>query len=35
MPRTFYTIDDLAAFCKNNNFSHFNSKEHDNTPLTK
>lgn len=33
MPRTFYTIDDLAAFCKNNNFSHFNSKEHDNKPL--
>ena len=33
MPRTFYTIDDLAAFCKDNNFSHFSSKEHDNKPL--
>ena len=33
MPRTFYTIDDLAMFCKTNNFSHFSSKEHDNKPL--
>ena len=33
MPRTFYTIDDLAAFCRNNNFSHFNSKEHGDKPL--
>lgn len=33
MPRTFYTIDDLAMFCKQNNFSHFSSKEHDNKPL--
>lgn len=33
MPRTFYTIDDLAVFCKTNNFSHFSSKEHDNKPL--
>ena len=33
MPRTFYTIDDLAAFCKDNNFSHFSSREHDNKPL--
>lgn len=28
MPRTFYTIDDLYMFCKNNNFTKFNSKEH-------
>lgn len=33
MPRTFYTIDDLATFCKTNNFSRFSSKEHDNKPL--
>lgn len=33
MPRTFYTIDDLAVFCKDNNFSHFSSKEHNNKPL--
>ena len=33
MPRTFYTIDDLAAFCRDNNFSHFSSKEHNNKPL--
>lgn len=33
MPRTFYTIDDLAVFCKTNNFSRFSSKEHDNKPL--
>ena len=33
MPRTFYTIDDLAAFCKQNNFSHFSSNEHGNKPL--
>ena len=28
MPRTFYTIDDLYMFCKNNNFAKFNSSEH-------
>lgn len=33
MPRTFYTIDDLAAFCKQNNFTRFSSKEHGNKPL--
>ena len=33
MPRTFYTIDDLATFCKQNNFAHFSSKEHENKPL--
>ena len=33
MPRTFYTIADLAAFCKQNNFAHFSSKEHGNKPL--
>ena len=33
MPRTFYTIDDLAAFCKHNNFARFSSKEHGNKPL--
>ena len=33
MPRTFYTIDDLATFCKQNNFAHFSSKEHGNKPL--
>ena len=33
MPRTFYTIADLAAFCKQNNFSRFSSKEHGNKPL--
>lgn len=27
MPRTFYTIDDLYMFCKNNNFTKFNSVE--------
>lgn len=27
MSRTFYTIDDLYTFCKNNNFTKFNSKE--------
>lgn len=27
MPRTFYTIDDLYTFCKNNNFTKFNSKD--------
>lgn len=33
MPKTFYTIDDLYTFCKENNFSKFSSKEHDNKPL--
>lgn len=33
MPRTFYTIDDLAAFCKQNNFARFSSREHGNKPL--
>lgn len=33
MPRTFYTIDDLATFCKQNNFARFSSKEHGNKPL--
>lgn len=33
MPRTFCTIDDLATFCKANNFSRFSSKEHNNKPL--
>ena len=33
MPRTFYTIDDLATFCKQNNFAYFSSKEHGNRPL--
>ena len=33
MPRTFYTIDDLTAFCKQNNFARFSSKEHGNKPL--
>lgn len=33
MPRTFYTIDDLATFCKTKNFTHFSSKEHNGTPL--
>ena len=33
MPRTFYTIDDLVAFCKQNNFARFSSKEHGNKPL--
>lgn len=33
MPRTFYTIADLATFCKQNNFAHFSSKEHGNKPL--
>lgn len=31
--RTFYTIDDLYKFCKENNFSKFSSKEHGNKPL--
>lgn len=31
--RTFYTIDDLYKFCKENNFSKFSSKEHGNQPL--
>lgn len=33
MPRTFYTVDDLYKFCKENNFSKFSSKEYDNKPL--
>ena len=33
MPRTFYTIDDLYAFCKENKFEHFSSKEHNDKPL--
>lgn len=33
MPRTFYTIDDLATFCKQNNFARFSSKEYGNKPL--
>lgn len=33
MPRTFYTIADLATFCKQNNFARFSSKEHGNKPL--
>ena len=33
MPRTFYTIEDLVTFCKQNNFARFNSKEHGNRPL--
>lgn len=33
MPRTFYTIEDLATFCKQNNFARFSSKEHGNKPL--
>ena len=33
MPRTFYTIDDLVTFCKQNNFAHFSSKEYGNKPL--
>lgn len=33
MPRTFYTIDDLATFCKQNNFARFNSNEYGNKPL--
>lgn len=33
MPRTFYTIDDLATFCKDKNFTRFSSKEHDGRPL--
>lgn len=33
MPRTFYTIDDLATFCKQNNFARFSSQEHDGKPL--
>lgn len=28
MPRTYYTIDDLYLFCKNNNFQKFSSNEH-------
>ena len=27
MPRTFYTIDDLYKFCRDNNFTKFSSKE--------
>ena len=33
MPRTFYTIEDLASFCKQNNFARFSSKDHGNKPL--
>lgn len=33
MARTFYTIDDLYKFCKENNFSRFNAKENGNKPL--
>ena len=33
MPRTFYTIDDLATFCKQNNFARFSSKDYGNKPL--
>ena len=33
MPRTFYTIDDLYAFCKTNNFARFSAKENGNRPL--
>lgn len=33
MPRTFYTIDDLFHFCKTNNFTKFNAKEHEDKPL--
>lgn len=33
MPRTFYTIDDLAKFCMENNFTNFSAKEHNNKPL--
>ena len=33
MPRTFYTIADLATFCKQNNFARFSSKDHGNKPL--
>ena len=33
MPRTFYTIEDLASFCKQNNFARFSSKEHGDKPL--
>lgn len=33
MPRTFYTIDDLATFCKQNNFARFSSQEHGGKPL--
>ena len=33
MPRTFYTIDDLYAFCKTNNFARFSAKENGNKPL--
>ena len=33
MPRTFYTIEDLASFCKKNNFARFSSKDHGNKPL--
>ena len=33
MPRTFYTIDDLAVFCKQNNFARFSSQEHNGKPL--
>ena len=33
MPRTFYTIADLATFCKQNNFASFSSKDYGNKPL--
>ena len=33
MPRTFYTIDDLASFCKQNNFARFSSKDYGDKPL--
>ena len=28
MPRTFYTLDDLHSFCKNNNFTNFSAAQH-------
>lgn len=31
--KNFYTIDDLVTFCKQNNFSHFSSKERGGVPL--
>lgn len=31
--KNFYTIDDLVTLCKQNNFSHFSSKERDGVPL--
>ncbi len=33
MPRTFYTIDDLVTFCRQNNYTRFSSKEHGDKPL--